>query len=120
TAADRSRIPPWQAPPGDPTAQARAAPVGPPRGPFACGTPRGQVHGPCREAHLRVDPTAGQAFRAPTAWDAPPAARQGARFTPGAGRPIFGSAPQQDRPSAPQPLVTPTWAVGRLFALLAW
>jgi hypothetical protein len=58
--------PPWQAPPEDPTAQARAAPAGPPRGPFACGTPRGQVHGRCRKAHLRVEPTAGQAFRAGT------------------------------------------------------
>jgi hypothetical protein len=58
--------PPWQAPPEDPTAQARAAPVGPPRGPFACGTPRGQVPGRCRKAHLRVEPTAGQAFRAGT------------------------------------------------------
>jgi hypothetical protein len=32
----------------------------------------------------------------------------------GAGKRIFGSNPQQDRPSAPNRLVTPAWAVGRL------
>src|SRR4029450_7915891 len=43
-------------------AQARTAPVGPPRGPFACVTPRGQIHGRYWKARLRVEPTGGQAF----------------------------------------------------------
>ena len=43
-------------------AQARTAPVGPPRGPFAWSRPRGQVHGRYWKAQLRVEPTGGQAF----------------------------------------------------------
>jgi hypothetical protein len=49
---DLSPYPPWQAPSDSSTAQARAAPVGPPRGPLACVMPRGQVHGRCRKAQL--------------------------------------------------------------------
>jgi hypothetical protein len=51
----RAYLPPRQAPSHNSTAQARTAPVGPPRGPFACVTPKGHVHGRCQKAHLRAE-----------------------------------------------------------------